>query len=265
MEERELLVVKYGSSSVVAGERSIEQNLQTNTAWFTHELAKLHKNYDVIVVTSGAVAVGRALWPDITDESDEQTAQFLAMSGNPFVMGAWIAGFRARGIKSGELLLTDNDIADNRTLNSPGAEMRRAVAQTRRLGGIAVVNENDATSQKELALERFGGENDGLSGYIAEAFSASALFLMTDTNGVMNTKGRIRQVKASQVSWDSVREHAKESSGKGRGGMTRKVDVAIEGAQQGRDTYIAHAHKSSFASIRSGRFGTHFLPVPAKS
>lgn len=265
MEERTLLVAKYGSSSVTAGDRCIEQNLETNVGWFTYELAKLHKTHDLIVVTSGSVAVGRALWPDIADRSEEDTAQFLAMSGNPFVMSAWIAGFRAQGIKSGELLLTDKEIDNDQTPESPGAEMRRAIDQTLRLGGVPVVNENDALSRKELALERFGGENDGLALHIAQTMGATTLFLMTDTNGVHNTRGRIRQVRPNKVSWNSVTGHAGGSNGKGRGGMSKKVGVAVESAQQGRDTYIAHAHKSSFASIRSGRFGTHFLPTQAKA
>lgn len=264
MEERDLIVVKYGSSSVTAGEFSVEQNLKDNTGWFVYELSKLHKNHDLIVVTSGSVAVGSALWPDLADRHEDEVNQFLAMSGNPYVMKSWIDGFRAEGIKSGELLLTHKEIDDDAMPDSPGSELRRALRQTLDLGAVAIVNENDALSRQELAELHYGGDNDGLAGHIARSMGASSLFLMTETNGVKDRTARIPRVLPNERSWNSVRAHAGASNSKGRGGMKAKVEAAILAAQNGIDSYIANAHKYSFSTIRSGKIGTHFHPVEQK-
>lgn len=265
MNERELIVVKYGSSSVVQGDRDIRQNIDENTGLFAYQLSKLHAEYDLVVVTSGSVAVGRAMWSDIAEDDPDVVDQFLAMSGNPYVMTSWIDNFQKKGVKAGELLLTHKEIEDDKKPDDPGSELRAAIKRAFALSAVPIVNENDALSRRELAKLHYGGDNDGLAAHIARSMGARALFLMTETNGVQNVLGngygRIRSVKPNKLSWDAVRDHAGTSNPEGRGGMKSKVEAAISAAQAGMDSYIAHAQKSSFASIQSGKFGTHFYPV----
>ena len=265
MNERELIVVKYGSSSVVRGDRDIQQNIDENIGWFTYQLSKLHAEYDLVVVTSGSVAVGRAMWPDLDEYDPTEVEQFLAMSGNPYVMTSWIDNFQKKGVKAGELLLTHKEIEDDKKPDDPGSELRAAMKRAFAMGAVPIVNENDALSLRELAELHYGGDNDGLAAHIARSMGARALFLMTETNGVQNVRGkgygRIRSVSPSKLSWNAARDQAGSANAKGRGGMKSKVEAAISAAQAGIDGYIAHAQKSSFASIQSGKFGTHFYPV----
>lgn len=259
--ERETIVVKYGSSSVVAGQGSAEENAVNNIDWFTDQLAEKHQEQNLIVVTSGAVALGKAMFPEIRSNNPHDTDQLLAMSGNPFLMAAWIQAFRKRGIPAGELLLTHREIEDDRTPDSPGSELERVFWVNSRLRMVPIVNENDALSRRELAELQYGGDNDGLAAHIALSVGASTLYLMTESNGVIDGRSQRRKAVASnQRAWDSVKTLTNGASVYGRGGMKSKIDAAIQVSARGINAYIAPASKS-FASVDKGSFGTRFEPA----
>lgn len=262
--ERELVVVKYGSSCVTKGHRGgVMDNLEANIDWFSAQLAEVHKSYDVLVVTSGAVAVGRSLWPDVQSVEGDENDRFFAASGNPYLMQSWLIRFRHHGIKAGELLLTHSDIDDVKEPDSPGNELRKSLAVIRGLGGIAICNENDPLNTKELAKLKYGGDNDGLASHLAIGLGASALLLMTSTNGVLKPNAaRVKHVNPNAQSWSSVKRWAGGPNNNGRGGMKTKVEAAVEAAQHGIAAFIAPGNKS-IRSIAEGRYGTYFEPDQA--
>lgn len=260
MEERELLVVKYGSSSIVEGRADAETNARDNIAWYADQLSKLYQSHDLIVVTSGAVALGKTMYPDLVDRPNEEVDQFFAMSGNPFLMAVWINAFRRQNIRAGELLLTHREIEDDSDAESPGSELKRALKRMRALGGISIVNENDALSRRELAELQYGGDNDGLAAHIAVRMGASGLYLMSSSCVRDSFGAAVRRVPDNETSRERVRAYAGDSNEVGRGGMRTKVEAAILAAQAGIDAYIAAARHVSLRSIHAGRSRTHFVP-----
>lgn len=259
MEQRELTIAKFGTSSVVEGRYAdVEKNARENISWFVDQLSKMHETSDVIVVSSGAVALGKAMLPDMEEQTckDKDADQFFATHGNPFLMTMWISEFKKKQIPAGELLLTHPEIDDDAGPETPGTEMRAALNRMRALGAVAIVNENDPLSREEL-YER---DNDGLAGHIARSLGASACYFMTQCNVRDGFDIRIKKVVTGNVqSETAVLRHAGGPGPSGRGGMRSKVREAIALGRAGIPSYIAPA-QSSFDAIRQGRSGTYFVP-----
>lgn len=255
------VVVKYGSSVIVDGKRDPLSNAQHNIEWFVHQMLPLHKQTDIVVVTSGAVALGKALWQGLETRSDDDVSSSFAQIGNPLLMATWVSEFRKVGISAGELLLTHRDIEDDQGPEAPADMLAKSLERNFSLRMITVVNENDALSEQELAELRYGGDNDGLAAHIARAIAASALYLMT-TGGVRDGFGqRIKKVSVgNNRSEERVLRHARGANQNGRGGMKSKVEAALSVSRVGVPAYIAAA-TSSFNAIHEGKNATYFAPT----
>jgi glutamate 5-kinase len=261
---RELVVVKYGSSAITGGNSAdVRENIRNNIGFFASQIAQLHRQHDVIVVSSGAVAIGRQRHLGLV-QSSHTNDQFFAMNGNPVLMTEWIDAFENHGISAGELLVTHNEIEQDKKPEDPGSIMRCAIESCFELNAVPIVNENDALSKIELSRLEYGGDNDGLAGHFAIHMGALALFLMTDVNGLRGTKQRQPRIPARQKSWERAARLAGCPGEKGKGGMKSKVEVATQAAKNGIACYIAPAHKS-FLAVQSGRYGTYFEPADLKT
>ena len=177
MKEKERIVIKIGSSSL--------QHEQTGDLDYTkldvlvRELCDLrNRGKDVVLVTSGAVAVGRkaVMMQDI--ESDDKTSvkQACAAIGQARLMMIYQKIFAEYNQVAAQILMTKNTIIDN--LNRFNAQ--NTFEELFKLGVVPIVNENDTIATYELGI----GDNDRLSAIVASLIDADLLLLLSDIDGL---------------------------------------------------------------------------------
>ena len=250
-------VVKIGSSLVTANGRGLDAD--AIRAW-SAELAALHADgVEVLLVSSGAVAEGmsRLGWRRRPHALHE--LQAAAAVGQMGLVQAYEAAFKAHGIRTAQILLTHDDVADRqRYLNA-----RSTLRTLGGLGVVPIVNENDTVANEEF---RFG-ENDTLAGLVANLVEADAMVILTDTDGLYDRDPRtdpaariIREGRAGDPELAAMAGGA--GTAWGRGGMATKVDAATRAARSGTATAIAPgADEHVLTRLRRGeRVGTLLEP-----
>jgi glutamate 5-kinase len=168
------LVVKTGSALMVDADGGVRTDWLAGLA---DDVAMLKsRGLDLIVVTSGAVAIGRWKLGYGTRALKIEEKQAAAATGQVWLAHAWLEALAARGLVGAQLLLTPDDTeARRRHLNA-----RATVATLLETGAIPIINENDTVATEEL---RFG-DNDRLAARVAQMASADALVLLSDIDGL---------------------------------------------------------------------------------
>ena len=257
--EKEIIVLKYGSSSVTHDKGMDTERLDMYAGY----VSELIDDYGVVIVSSGAVAAGTAYWESLhgDDDTSQPTKQVYAMLGSGLACTAWQESLAHYGISAGQLLVTHRELDDQ----EEGSVVVSSIRQSLNAGVVPICNENDALSERELALLKYGGENDGLASHIARAIGARALFLLNDSGGVKrNDRTEYEVIK--EASWSVVHSMAQlrsKQSKQGTGGIAAKVEAAISAAQEGIDVYVGLAQSDPRALI-ANKAGTHFVAKVAE-
>ncbi|PZP84519.1 MAG: glutamate 5-kinase [Azospirillum brasilense] len=229
------VVIKIGSSLVAD-----LANAQVRRAWMQSiatDIAQLHaRGNDVILVSSGAVALGRpciGLGVEALDLSEKQAA---AAAGQPLLMQAWAEAFAPHAIGVAQVLLTLEDSEDRRRYLN--ARTTFTTLLSHRL--IPIVNENDTVATAELKF----GDNDRLAARVAVMTSADTLVLFSDIDGLYTADPRkdkgaqhIARVDALDASILSMGGGA--ASATSNGGMKTKLDAAQMALSAGCHMVIA--------------------------
>ncbi len=231
------VVVKIGSSTVAGPDgRPDRARLDTYAATF----ARLRRNgHQPVLVSSGAVAAGRALRPDIVAGRDVPHKQILAALGQPALMAIYQSLFAQHGLAVAQVLLTHADVEHRRRyLNA-----RTTLVGLLEAGIVPVVNENDTLATAEIRV----GDNDQLSALIAGLIDAPLLVLLTDQHGLYDADPRSRPDARlieridQRLIPDGVWQAAGGGTGLlGTGGMLTKLRAAEIARRTGTDTVIAH-------------------------
>ena len=238
-----ILVVKYGSSSL-SGSNGIDI---TKISEYARKINELNNDYQIVIVSSGAVVAGKA----IIGNGGSSDATINAMVGSAALVVAWQDAFKEYGIKAGQILVTHNDIADK----LDGSRLRTVIHDVLNAGIIPIINENDVLSDIELAKITYGGDNDGLASNIAITISATELLLLTNVDGLLDEDGNV----VREISLDDLEKVASLAVGKsdvGRGGMLSKIEAAILADKAGILAHIGSAG-ADYRSLLDGRLGTH--------
>ena len=171
-------VLKVGSSLLAADGGGLSPRHALGLAQFVS--ANLLGGREVVIVSSGAVAAGRAILPRADEPGAAMAArQALAALGQAQLIGLWQRFFER---PVAQVLLTHDDLRNRRRyLNA-----RATLSELLRLGALPVVNENDTVSVDELKL----GDNDNLAATVAALVDADALFIATDIDGLYSADPR---------------------------------------------------------------------------
>jgi glutamate 5-kinase len=215
------LVVKIGSSLLVDHQGRLRHEWLESLA---EDLAACrNRSQEVIVVTSGAIALGRPLLgfkPGNLKLEDQQAA---AAVGQINLAHAYQASLARQGMITAQLLLTLGDTESRRRyLNA-----RTTIGSLLRLGVVPVVNENDTVATNEI---RFG-DNDRLSARVAVMASADQLILLSDVDGLYTSDpGRnpeaVRLELVSAITPEIEAMAGGTGSQVGTGGMVSKLAAA---------------------------------------
>lgn len=250
------LVIKVGSSLLVAKSGVRRQWLEGLVA----EIAAARgRGQDVIVVSSGAIALGAAtLGLEKGGRGSLADAQAAAAVGQIALSGLWAELLARHGLTAAQLLLTLEDLEDRRRYLNATATLTRLLDA----GAVPVINENDSVATQEI---RFG-DNDRLAARVAQAARADAVLLLSDVDGLFDRNpAEPGATLLSQVRGVTAEIHAMatggSSSGMGSGGMTSKLQAAEIAERAGIALAIASGlHDAPIARACSQGIGTLFLP-----
>ena len=252
------LVVKVGTSSVTNDSGAIRQDA---IAGLCAQVADLRASgHEVIVVTSGAIAVGVAELGMTQRPTDMLTLQALAAVGQGHLMRAYNEHLRTHNLNGAQVLLVPNDFIDRTQYLHARDTMVRLVE----LGCIPVINENDAIANDEI---RFG-DNDRIAALVAHSVAADVLVLLTDIAGLYTANPAqdsnatfIDEVEANDPLL-SVRA-GESGTNRGSGGMASKLSAARIASWSGVRAVIADASRPNVLADALNRVrgaGTQFLP-----
>lgn len=247
---KELIVLKYGSDSVTNGRGMDQQRVDG----YAEQAAELHARHGLIIVTSGAVAVGAWRWQQAGRDPEVADKQVLAAHGSAGANIAWEQALDKVGILAGQGLATHLEIDDP----GEGGVLVKALRKMLKEDTVPVMNENDLLSDQELKKLTYGGDNDGLATHIAIRLAAKKLFFMTNVEGLHSSTGLVHEINFARGEQKTALALAGESSGHGTGGMLSKVSSALDAAAMGIEAYIAQAG-TPFPDIISGQAGTHIV------
>ncbi len=228
------LVLKVGSSLVTNEGKGID--LEAVTQW-AEQIAGLHASgRQVVLVSSGAIAEGMARlgWPRRPKLMSE--LQAAAAVGQMGLIQAYEAAFARHGVRTPQILLTHEDLADRRRYLNARSTLNTLLA----LGVVPIVNENDTVVTDEIRV----GDNDTLGALVTNLIEADVLVILTDQSGLYSADPRkhpdARFIHQGQAG-DPALEAMAGGSGSaiGTGGMLTKVLAARRAANSGGHTIIA--------------------------
>jgi len=235
-EGRRRLVVKIGSSSVTGPDGGPAVELLSRLAEEIDD--RISAGFDVVVVSSGAVAAG---WATIGQGEARPTStavlQAVSAVGQHRLMSVWADSFAQVGRTVGQVLLAPLDFANRQQY----LHARQTLGQLLDLGVVPIVNENDAVADDEI---RFG-DNDRLAALVAHLVGAERLVMLTDAPGLLTADPRV-DAEASLIEEVSEIDRSLEgvAGGPGEvgsGGMASKLAAARISTWSGVETVIAGA------------------------
>jgi glutamate 5-kinase len=216
------------------------------------------KGIDPVIVSSGAIACGMEAMNLKKKPKEIAKRQALASIGQILLMKMYMEAFEKEKIKTGQILLTHEDIkSKNRCLN-----LMNTLNTLLAMDIIPIINENDALSFKEIKF----GDNDNLSALIAQISNADLLLLPSDVDGLFdkdpNKYTGARIIDVVHKIDDKIEKIAGETrSEKSTGGMVSKLEAAKKAGNYGIPTRIVRGTLEDIILriIKGEEAGTLFL------
>lgn len=267
LKDKQRIVIKIGSSSITHAETGAP-NL-TKLEILVREICDLkNRGKDVILVSSGAIAVGRHAMGFHHRPEKISEKQACAAVGQAQLMMIYQKLFSEYGHRAAQILMTKNTMVNKNSRKNAHNTFEELMA----LGAIPVVNENDTVSTYEMQYVMQFGDNDTLSAIVAALVGADLLILLSDIDGLytddprQNTSARfIRTVEKLD---DHLMNMGKGSgSSVGTGGMATKLSAAKIATASGADMLIANGEDFHVLHrlINGSEIGTLFVSHQAEN
>ncbi len=228
------IVIKVGSALIA------DKDIGTIKAkWLENlalDIAALNKeNKQVVIVSSGAVALGRKHIKNSKKSLKLEEKQAAAACGQIELMQHYNNSFNNLGLKAAQLLLTVYD-SDNRR-NYLNAKNTLVTLLENNI--IPIINENDTVATQEL---RFG-DNDRLAARVAQMIEADLLIILSDIDGLYDSNPQInnnaKHIDLVSKITNEIKAMAGDSiSNVGTGGMTTKIEAAKIAVNSGCNVII---------------------------
>src|ERR1700726_5237714 len=229
------IVVKVGSSLLVDAKAG-----RLNEAWLaslTADLAPLHRDKrDVIVVSSGAIALGRAVLKLPEGPLKLEDSQAAAAVGQIALARTWTEALSRHDITAGQVLVTLGDTEERRRyLNA-----RSTIDKLLEWRAVPVINENDTVATTEIRY----GDNDRLAARVATMVSADVVVLLSDVDGLYDappgTTASARHIALVERITPEIEAMAGAAGSElSRGGMQTKLEAAKIATGAGTQLVIA--------------------------
>jgi len=259
------IVVKVGSSLIVDSQAG-----KLKEAWLASlvaDLAALHGDKrDLLVVSSGAIALGRAVLKLPPGPLKLEDSQAAAAVGQIALARTWTEALWRHRITAGQVLVTLGDTEERRRyLNA-----RSTIDKLLEWRALPVINENDTVATTEIRY----GDNDRLAARVATMVSADLLVLLSDVDGLYDappgTTASAKHVPRVERITPAVEAMAGAAGSElSRGGMQTKVEAAKIVTGAGTHMIIAsgrvdHPLRAIMEGARSTWFQAAGNPVTAR-
>lgn len=232
-----IITIKVGSNVLTKRDGSLDK---ARMADIVRQIVKLRQmGHQVVLVSSGAMAAGRALVPTPKQNDTVSQRQLWSAMGQAELINVYSELFSIYDVKCAQLLVTKDDFRDRKhylnLTNCLEAILEESV--------VPIVNENDAISVTALMFT----DNDELSSMMASMSDAKALIILTNVDGIFTghpddeNSELIRRVTVDDSSIEDSISTTK--SGFGRGGMVTKYNTARKMASQGVEVVIANGFR----------------------
>ena len=265
------VVVKIGSSLLVDAEEAV---LKERFKHFAKDLINLHKSgVDVVVVSSGAIAVGRKRLEIASDyHLDLAEKQAVAAVGQPYLVRLWTDyfenAFAEHNYRAAQVLLTHRDMKNSDARELAKATFNAFWKSEMLQGVIPIVNENDTTATAEIKV----GDNDNLAALVAELVGADVLILFSDVDGYYSANPRQDEdaqhiQTVTDITESMLADAGGAGSAVGTGGMRTKLEAAQKAMNAGCHTVLtclSDDDSSLYRLMLGVQNYTHFVPPQAE-
>jgi glutamate 5-kinase len=252
------VAVKVGSALLVDRSTGLKRDWLQSLADDIAALAQ--SGSDVLVVSSGAIALGRAILGLGKRVLKLEESQAAAAAGQIALAGAWSDALGAKGLKSGQILVTLGDTEERRRyLNA-----RATISTLLKMNAVPVINENDTVATTEIRY----GDNDRLAARVATMMGADLLVLLSDIDGLYTAPPSVDPQARFIPVVDRITPEIEAMAGAAaselsRGGMRTKLDAGKIATAAGAAMIITSGTRlSPLMAIERGERATFFRPSP---
>ena len=242
------VAIKIGSNVLTREDGKLDI---TNMSSLVDQIADLHaKGYEVILISSGAVASGRTILHDADKMDAISERQLFSAIGQVKLINRYADFLDTHGIVCAQVLTTKNDFSTR--LHYLNQRNCLEVMLSNKV--IPIVNENDTISITELMFT----DNDELSGMIATMMGCQQLIILSNIDGIYDGNPTDPDAKLLKIIDPSIDNpevfFQKVKSSSGRGGIQTKYNIAKKLAEEGLDVIIANGKRPNILlDILSGR------------
>jgi glutamate 5-kinase len=232
-------VVKIGSSLLTDGGRGLHH--ESIAGWVEQMADLLRRGYELVLVSSGAVAEGMTRLGLKARPTEVHELQAAAAVGQMGLVQTWESFFQRHGLHTAQVLLTHDDYAHRGRYLNARSTLRTLLGYR----VVPVINENDTVATDEI---RFG-DNDTLAAMVANLIDAHVLVILTDQAGLFARNPELDPaaplISHADVFDEALDYMAGEGGALGRGGMVTKVRAARLAARSGAGTVIASGRQEN--------------------
>ena len=253
------LVVKVGSS-VIATYKMRPQEARLKS--LVDQISQIRQSgIEITLVSSGAIVLGMGELNEKSRFSDLVFLQACAAIGQAVLMRTYSDLFGHNKIKCAQVLLTWDDFSNRQRYNNARHTLRAILDY----GVIPVINENDTISTDEIKF----GDNDKLSALVAGLIHADLLVMLSDVEGLYDTKDEKKQIFSEikeitkEIEGIALDTHNKQMS---KGGMMAKLEAVKIATHANIPCIIASGETEDvlLRILKGERLGTFFMEKEEK-
>ncbi|WP_426231373.1 glutamate 5-kinase [Pararhizobium sp. DWP3-4] len=264
LEKYRRIVIKIGSALLVDRKTGLKKQ------WLNAMCADIAvlraKGVEVLVVSSGAIALGRSVLDLAPGALKLEESQAAAAVGQIALARAWSESLSADEIVAGQILLTLGDTEERRRyLNA-----RATISQLLKMRAVPIINENDTVATTEIRY----GDNDRLAARVATMTGADLLVLLSDIDGLYTAPPHLDPdaqflETIAEITPEIEAMAGGAASELSRGGMRTKIDAGKIATGAGCAMIIAsgkvdHPLSAIGEGARSSWFAPSGSPVTAR-
>lgn len=232
------ITIKVGSNVLTRSDGTLDV---TRMSALVDQIACLHKSgYEVILVSSGAVAAGRSELKLTKKLDSVDQRQLFSAVGQAKLINRYYELFREHHIEVGQVLTMKETFGTRRHY----LNQRNCMMVMLDNGVLPIVNENDTISVTELMFT----DNDELSGLIASMMDSGMLIILSNVDGIYDgppSESSSHVIRTVEIGKDLSDYIQVEKSGFGRGGMLTKTNIARKVADEGIEVIIANGKREN--------------------
>jgi len=257
-ENAKRIVVKIGTNTLTK-DSGIDTAYVRRIAGQVSSLLKTGRQ--VVIITSGAIGMGRGQLDMAGKAGDIEMRQACAAIGQPLLMAEYKKSFARYGVTVAQVLLTAEVLNNRKTY----LNLRNSIETLLKLSVVPILNENDSVSTDEIGSAF--GDNDKLSALVASKIDADLLIMLSDIDALYDKDPRrFADAKPIPTVFEITDELMRSAGGKGSrhgtGGMKTKLEAAKIASNAGCRMVLADGRvKNVIGRIIAGEeIGTVFMP-----